>query len=205
MQIHELTKTIITEAGLIDRLKSAASAVKTGVQNQQDKMADKMAAANAAQATAQQNKTQAQAAEYAKILKSRGYTGQTTTPPTPTPAGALQPGQRIKVVATQPSGTQSNYYKTDKGWENELGRPITNSTSIAYLEKLYAAQVPPTAGTATGTSATTGQAGAIMTSVDVDRAIQQLGLSQQQLQAFRAQATQNPGFVQAFFKRLGLK
>jgi hypothetical protein len=165
-------------------------------------MADKMAAANAVQATAQQNKTQAQAAEYAKILKSRGYTGQTTTP---TPAGTLQPGQRIKVVATQPSGTQSNYYKTDKGWENELGQPITNSTSIAYLEKLYAAQVQPTAGTATGTSATTGQAGAVMTSIDVDRAIQQLGLSQQQLQAFRAQATQNPGFVQAFFKRLGLK
>ena len=201
MQIHELTKTTITEAGLIDRLKSAATAVKTGVQNQQDKIADKMAAANAAQATAQQNKTQAQAAEYAKILKSRGYTGQTTAP---TPAGALQPGQRIKIVATQPSGTQSNYYKTDKGWENELGQPITNSTSIAYLEKLYAAQVPPTAGTATGTSATTNQAGAVMTSVDVDRVIQQLGLSQQQLRAFQAQAAQNPGFVQAFLKRLGL-
>lgn len=192
MQIHELAQQTVAEASIADTIRSAASAVKTGVQN----MPNKIVAANMAQATAQQQKTQAQAARYAEILKSRGYTGQTAAT---APAGALQPGQRIKVVATQPSGTQSNYYKTDKGWENELGRPVTNSNSVAYLEKLYATQVRPAAGTATN-----GQAGAVMTAGDVDQAIRQLGLSQQQLKAFQAQATQNSGFVPAFLKRLGL-
>lgn len=195
MQIHELTQRTVTEASIADTIQSAAAAVKTGVQN----MPNKMAAANMAQATTQQQKTQTQAAKYAEILKSRGYTGQTSAT---APAGALQPGQRIKVIATQPSGTQSNYYKTDKGWENELGRPVTNSNSVAYLEKLYATQVRPAAGVAS--VATTAQAGAVMTAGDVDQAIRQLGLSQQQLKAFQSQATQNPGFVTAFLKRLGL-
>jgi hypothetical protein len=191
MQIHELTQ--LKEASIADRIKSVGTAVKTGVQNMQDRQA----ASNVAAGQAQQDKTQAQAAKYAEILKSRGYTGQTAA--ATAAAGTVQPGQRIKIVATQPNGTQSNYYKTDKGWENELGQPVTNPTSVAYLEKLYATQVRPAAG-----SATTGQAGAVMTAVDVDQAIRQLGLSQQQLKAFQSQATQNPGFVQAFLKRLGL-
>jgi hypothetical protein len=187
MQIHELTKRNITEASIADR-------IKTGMQN----IGDRSAAANAAQATAQQQATQAQAARYAQILQRQGY-GTAAT------AGALQPGQRIKIVVTLPNGTQSNYYKTNQGWENDLGEPIKSANSIAYLEKLYARRptsagaVQPAGAVPTGTGAQ-----AIMTSVDVDQAIRQLGLSQQQLQAFQAQATQNPGFVQAFLKRLGL-
>jgi hypothetical protein len=184
MQIHELTQRTITEASIVDR-------IKTGVQNIQDKAA----VANVAAGQAQQDKTQAQAAQYAEILRKRGYTGQTA----PVATSAVQPGQRIKIVATLPNGTQSNYYKTDKGWENDLDQPIKNANSIAYLEKLYAKQV----GAAPGPGAA-GQASAVMTSVDVDRAIARLGLSRSQLQAFQAQATQNPGFVQAFLKRLGL-
>ncbi len=198
MQIHELTQ--LNEASIVDRIKQAGTAVKTGVQNMQNRQA----AANVATAQAQQDKTQAQAARYAEILRSRGYTGQTAA--ATAAAGAVQPGQHIKVVYTppnQPNGPKSNYYKTDKGWENELGEPVTIPASVAYLEKLYAAQVRPTAGTAAGASAPN-QASAVMTSVDVDQAIRQLGLSQQQLKAFQAQATQNPGFVQAFLKRLGL-
>jgi hypothetical protein len=116
-------------------------------------------------------------------------------------------------VATQPNGTQSNYYKTDKGWENELGQPVKHPNSIAYLEKLYTAQVRPAAGTTTagavqtttaGPVQTGGAASSVMTTADVDQVIRQLGLSQQQIQAFQAQATQNPGFVRAFLKRLGL-
>jgi hypothetical protein len=111
----------------------------------------------------------------------------------------------------QPTGPKANYYKTDKGWENELGQSITNPTSIAYLEQLYAAQVRPAGSAATGAvrpttagAVKTGRAQAVMTGGDIDQAIRQLGLSQQQLQAFQTQATQNPGFVQAFLKRLGL-
>jgi len=188
MQIHELTQ--LKEASIADR-------IKTGVQNIQDRSA----AANVAAGKAQQDKIQAQAAQYAAKLRAQGYTGQTAA----TPTSAIQPGQRVLVSAPpagQPTGSKANYYKTDKGWENELGQPITNPTSISYLEQLYAAQVQPASGS--GTSAATGQAGAVMTSVDVDRAIQQLGLTQQQLKAFQAQATQNPGFVRAFLKRLGI-
>lgn len=185
MQIHELTQRTITEASIADR-------IKTGVEN----IKDRAAAANVAAGQAQQDKIQAQAAQYAAKLRAQGFTGQTAAAPT----SAVQPGQRVLVVSTQPDGTKANYYKTDKGWENESGQPITTPTSISYLEKLYAAQVKP----ATGTGTTNSQAGAVMTSVDVDQAIRQLGLSQQQLQAFQAQVKQNPGFVQAFLKRLGL-
>jgi hypothetical protein len=192
MQIHELTKRNITEASIADR-------IKTGMQN----IGDRAAVANATMATAQQDKTQAQAAKYAQILQRQGY-GTAATAPAPT--GALQPGQRIKIVVTQPNGTQSNYYKTNQGWENELGQPIKNVNSITYLDKLYARR--PAAGAVQTTSAGAVQTGAgasaVMTSVDVDQAIRQLGLSQEQLKAFQAQATQNPGFVQAFLKRLGL-
>jgi hypothetical protein len=190
MQIHELTQRIITEASIADR-------IKTGVEN----IKDRAAAANVATGQAQQDQIQAQAAQYAAKLRAQGYTGQTA----PAPTSAVAAGQRVLVSAPpqgQPNGPKANYYKTDKGWENELGQPITTPASIAYLEQLYAAQVKPTVGA--GTVAATGQAGAVMTSVDVDRAIAQLGLTRDQLKAFQAQATQNPGFVQAFLKRLGL-
>ena len=202
MQIHELTKKTLAEASIADRIKTAGTAVAQAVKNprqtvQQAKQGfdDKMAAANVSAGQAKQNEIQTQAAQYAAKLRAQGYTGQTAAAPT----SAVQPGQRVLVVSTQPNGTKANYYKTDKGWENELGKPVTDATSIAYLEKLYTAQVKPAAVTGI-----TSQAGAVMTSVDVDRAIQQLGLTRQQLQAFQAQATQNPGFVRAFLKRLGL-
>jgi hypothetical protein len=188
MQIHELTKRSLKEASIADR-------IKTGVQNIQTRAA----AANVTAGQAQQDKIQAQAAQYAAKLRAQGFTGQTATAPT----SAVAAGQRVKVIHTppnQPNGPKSNYYKTDKGWENELGQAITDPKSIAYLEQLYTAQIRPT----TGATIAPSQTGAIMTSVDVDQAIRQLGLSQQQLKAFQAQATQNPGFVQAFLKRLGL-
>jgi hypothetical protein len=214
MQIHELTQRNIREASIADRIKSAGTAVAQAVKNprqtvQQAKQGfdDKMAVANVSRGTAQQQQTQAQAAKYAEKLRRQGYTGQTAAIPT----SAVQPGQRIKIVATLPNGTQSIYYKTDKGWENELGQPIKNANSIAYLEKLYARQSgtgTTSAGAVQTTQAGVVQTGAgassVMTTVDVDQAIRQMGLSQQQLQAFQAQVKQNPGFVQAFLKRLGL-
>jgi len=197
MQIHELTQ--LNEASIADTIKSAGGAVKRGIQN----IPAQAAAANQAAGAVQQDKTQAQAAKYAEILRKQGYTGQTA----PEPTSAVAVGQRILVSAPpagQPNGPKANYYKTDKGWENELGQPITNPTSVAYLEKLYTASASPAKATPAAGAATPRQAGAVMTSVDVDRAIQQLGLSRAQLQAFQAQATQNPGFVQAFLKKLGL-
>jgi hypothetical protein len=200
MQIHELTQ--LNEAGVLDRIRQAGSAVKAGAQN----ISAQAAADNVAQASAQQQKTQDQAAKYAEILRKQGFTGQTA----PAPTSAVGAGQRVLVTAPppgQPTGPKANYYKTDKGWENELGQPITNPTSVAYLEKLYAGTARPAAGAVQSRSAQavrTGGAGAVMTGGDIDQAIRQLGLSPQQLQAFQTQATQNPGFVPAFLKRLGI-
>ena len=82
MQIHELTQRTVTEASIADRIKSAATAVKTGMQN----VGDSIAANNAAQASAQQQKIQAQAAKYAQTLQRRGYGTAATAPAPATPA-----------------------------------------------------------------------------------------------------------------------
>jgi hypothetical protein len=38
-----------------------------------------------------------------------------------------------RIVVTVPAG--GKYYKTDKGWTNEIGQAITKPTSVAALEK----------------------------------------------------------------------
>lgn len=60
--------------------------------------------------------------------------------PAPTPpdstenAGVIvQPGRRIVVTDPRTSGS---YYKTDKGWFNGVGQPVTRPESISYLENL---------------------------------------------------------------------
>lgn len=173
MQIHELT-----EAGLMQRLKQGAQAVA-------------QSPAFKPQTTQQSRQTSyaTQAAAAAEKLRAQGYK-------TATPSTAVAPGQQMKVTATI-GGVAANYIKTATGWQNELGQPITNPQSVAFLDKLLNQKTTPPA-------ATTGASGAIMTSVELDQAIRQLGLSQQQLQAFQDQAANNPGFVRAFLKRLGI-
>jgi len=201
MQIHELTQ--LKEASIADRIKSVGTAVKTGVQNMQDKIAT----SNVAAGQAQQDKTQAQAAQYAEKLRKQGYTGQ----PAAAPTSAVQPGQRVLVTAIQPNGTKTNYYKTNQGWENELGQPVTNPTSVAYLEKLYASQARPGASSAGAVQTTsagavqTGGAQAVMTSGDFNSALTQLNMNTTQIAGLKQKITQDPSFANVFLRALGLK
>jgi hypothetical protein len=88
MQIHELTQLTLTEASIADRIKSAASAVKTGVQSIPGKIAQSDTVQQnikplaqtlqqgdawnpVAYASNKQAATQAQAAKYAQILQKQ--------------------------------------------------------------------------------------------------------------------------------------
>ena len=211
MQIHELTQRTITEASIADRIKTAGTAVAQAVKNpqqtvQQAKQAyqgfnDKMAAANVARGTAQQQQTQAQAAKYAQALQRQGYTGKSAVAPLAGP----------QTITAAIGNTTGDYTKTGQTWTNELNQRVTDPNSIAYLDSILADQnkiAPGQAGAVQTTQAGAVQTGAgasaIMTTADVDQAIRQMGLSQEQIKAFQSQATQNPSFVKAFLKRLGL-
>lgn len=56
---------------------------------------------------------------------------KTTAAAAPAPSVAPRPGYRIMVQV--PAG--GKYYKTDKGWTNEVGQAITKPASVAALEK----------------------------------------------------------------------
>lgn len=60
-------------------------------------------------------------------------TSATTAPATP-PAGtvSVKPGTRVKVTHPRTGGV---YYKTVKGWTNEVGNPITDPTSVNQLDQ----------------------------------------------------------------------
>jgi hypothetical protein len=211
MQIHELTKPQLKEASIADRIKTAGTAVAQAVKNpkqaaQQVGQAyqgfnDKMAAANVARGTAQQQQTQAQAAKYAQALQRQGYTGKSAVAPLAGP----------QTITAAIGNTTGEYTKTGQTWTNELDQRVTDPNSIAYLDSILADQnktAPGQAGAVQPTQAGAVQTGAgasaIMTTADVDQAIRQMGLSQEQIKAFQSQATQNPSFVKAFLKRLGL-
>lgn len=56
---------------------------------------------------------------------------KTPAPAAPAPSVIPRPGYRIMVQV--PAG--GKYYKTDKGWTNEVGQAITRPASVAALEK----------------------------------------------------------------------
>jgi hypothetical protein len=176
MQIHELT-----EAGLMQRLKQGAK-----------NLAQSPAVTPQGLQQARSDNYGSQAAKAAQKLQAQGYK-------VAAPGTGVTPGQPMKVTATV-GGVSANYVKTATGWQNELGQPVTNPQSVTYLDQLLAQQQ----GAQPATPSANRPGGAIMTTAEVNQAIRQLGLSQQQLNAFQAQASQNPGFVRAFLKRLGL-
>lgn len=212
MQIHELTQqqTQLNEVDLVgpnsvfNKMKAAKQA---GF-----KLKDP---SNAYQQSLNQQ-TQQAAAQAAAGLQAKGY--GSTPAPAPQPVNAVPPGQRIKVVYTppgKPNAPKSNYYKTSAGWTNELGQPITNPTSVAYLEQLYAKTVrsaPTPAGSAPAVNTrpsaapavATGGAQAIMTQNDFNNVLRQANLSRNQIDALSQQIQANPAMAQALLKALGL-
>jgi hypothetical protein len=55
------------------------------------------------------------------------------TPASAAPAPSVAPRSGYRIVVQLPAG--GKYYKTDKGWTNEIGQAITKPASIATLEK----------------------------------------------------------------------
>lgn len=117
MQIHELNE------GFTDLLKGAGSKIAQAAQS----AGDKIAASNVARGTAQQQKTQAQAAKYAERLKQQGY--QVKQPPAAAaPEPELQP---IQIGGQTINPNDPNYDKILSG----LGQAAAKSMGPEYYTK----------------------------------------------------------------------
>ena len=82
-----------------------------------------------------QRKQAAQAAASATAPTTVPATTPATAPSatTTSPAPSVSPRPGYRIVVTVPAG--GKYYKTDKGWTNEIGQAITKPISVAALEK----------------------------------------------------------------------
>jgi hypothetical protein len=207
MQIHELTQPTLTEASIADRIKSAATAVKTGMQNVQDRAA----VANAAMATAQQDKTQAQAAKYAQILQRQGY-GTAATPATQTPAQTpVQPisvgGQKLDpnnpAYANLIAKAQAAQQPAAATTPAQPTAPAT-TTPAGPVAAPQAAQAVNTNQLQAGPVAL-GGAPAVMLAGDFNAALSGLKLNTNHIKELKDKIAQDASFANAFLKALGLK
>ena len=213
MQIHELTQPTLTEASIADRIKSAASAVKTGMQN----AGDAMAANNVAQATAQQQKTQAQAAKYAQILQRQGY-GTAATQPVKNPYNnQLAGGQATTTVQGQPApvgavpSTATPLAQAQAAAKNPATPATTPAqpTAPATATPAGPATAPQTAGAVNTNrlqagAVATGGAPAVMLAGDFNAALSGLKLNTNHIKELKDKIAQDASFKNAFLKALGL-
>jgi hypothetical protein len=130
MQIHEITLRPVNE-GIRDTLKTIGQNLKTSAD---------FAIRGDEKAGAEMLKQQTDKyitglipnwkAEWAKI--EPGLKQKFTT------AGVggvqIQPGYRLKLIIPGAGGVETTYYKTNKGWTNELGQAVTNATSVKNLD-----------------------------------------------------------------------
>jgi hypothetical protein len=201
MQIHELTQRTITEASIADR-------IKTGMQN----IGDRAAAANAAMATAQQQKTQAQAAKYAQILQRQGYGTAATapapaTPATQTPAEPMRLGNKI-LDPNNPSDAQI-IAKAQAAQQPAATAPTqptapATTTPAGPVAAPQAAQAVNTNQLQAGPVAL-GGAPAVMLAGDFNAALSGLKLNTNHIKELKDKIAQDASFANAFLKALGLK
>lgn len=210
MQIHELTKKKLDEASIADRIKSAAGAVKTGMQN----AGDRIAANNVAQASAQQQKTQAQAAKYAQTLQRQGYgTASTapapaTTPATQTPAEPMKLGGQT-LNPNNPSDAQV-IAKIQATQQPAAATTPAQPTAPATVTPAGPATAPRTAGAVNTNrlqagAVATGGAPAVMLAGDFNAALSGLKLNTNHIKELKDKIAQDASFANAFLKALGLK
>jgi hypothetical protein len=193
MQIHELTQRTVTEASIADR-------IKTGMQN----AGDSIAAANTTMATAQQQKTQAQAAKYAQTLQRQGYGTAATAPaPTTTPIknpynNQLASGQATTTVQGQPVPAAAT------------ATTPTQPTAPATTTPAGPVAAPQSAG-AVNTSqlqagpVALGGAPAVMLAGDFNAALSGLKLNTNHIKELKDRIAQDASFKIAFLKALGIK
>ena len=201
MQIHELTQ--LKEASIADRIKSAASAVKTGMQN----TSDRIAANNVAQATAQQDKTQAQAAKYAQTLQRQGY-GTAATAPAPAAPATQTPAQTIS-VGGQTLDPNNPAYANLIANAQATQQPAATATPATTTPASPAAA--PQAAGAVNTNrlqagpVALGGAPAVMLAGDFNAALSGLKLNTNHIKELKDKIAQDASFANAFLKALGLK
>jgi hypothetical protein len=185
MQIHELT-----EASFLQKIKQAA---QPAIQKIADQPLTQVARQGqltnpTAYAKAQQNYYAQQAAKSAAKLQAQGYKAQPA--PAPVASGTQQ-------VTANIGGVSAKYSKTGNTWTNELGQPVTNSQSVAYLDGLLKQQ--PASGSTNPRSAQS-----IMTTPEFNQTLTQIQLAPRQVDALAAKTAQDPKFAQALLKKLGL-
>jgi hypothetical protein len=208
MQIHELTQPTLTEASIADRIKSAATAVKTGMQN----AGDAIAANNAAQATAQQQKTQAQAAKYAQILQRQGY-GTAATAPAPATPATQTPAPTVGVGGQTLDPNNPAYAnliaKAQAAQQSAATTPAQSTTPTTTapagpVAAPQAAQAVNTNRLQAGPVAL-GGAPAVMLAGDFNAALSGLKLNTNHIKELKDKIAQDASFANAFLKALGLK
>ena len=235
MQIHELTKRTVTEASIADRIKSAASAVKTGVQSIPGKIAQsdivqqniKPVAQTLQQGDAwnpvayasnKQAATQAQAAKYAQILQKQGY-GTATTQPVKNPYNKqLAGGQATTTVQGQPApvgavpSTATPLAQAQAAAKNPAAPATTPAqpTAPATATPAGPATAPQTAGAVNTNrlqagAVATGGAPAVMLAGDFNAALSGLKLNTNHIKELKDKIAQDASFTNAFLKALGLK
>ena len=206
MQIHELTKKKLDEASIADR-------IKTGMQN----IGDAMAANNVAQATAQQQKTQAQAAKYAQILQRQGY-GTAATQPVKNPYNKqLAGGQATTTVQGQPApvgavpSTATPLAQAQAAAKNPATPATTPAQPTAPATATPAGPVAaPQAAQAVNTNqlqagpVALGGAPAVMLAGDFNAALSGLKLNTNHIKELKDKIAQDASFKNAFLKALGL-
>ena len=228
MQIHELTQ--LKEASIADRIKSAASAVKTGVQSIPGKIAQsdivqqniKPVAQTLQQGDAwnpvayasnKQAATQAQAAKYAQILQKQGY-GTAATAPAPATTPATQtPAQPVSLggQTLDPNNpAYANLIAKAQATQQPAATATTPAQPTAPATPAAAAAAPQTAGAVNTNrlqagAVATGGAPAVMLAGDFNAALSGLKLNTNHIKELKDKIAQDASFANAFLKALGLK
>jgi hypothetical protein len=208
MQIHELTQRTVTEASIADRIKSAATAVKTGMQN----VGDSIAANNAAQASAQQQKIQAQAAKYAQVLQRQGY-GTAATGPAPAAPATQTPAPTVS-LGGQTLDPNNPAYANLIAQAQATQQPAAATTPAQPTAAATATPAGPVAAPQTAGAVNTNQsqagavalggAPAVMLAGDFNAALSQLKLNTNHIKELKDKIAQDASFRNAFLKALGL-
>ena len=177
---------------------------------------DRAAVANAAMATAQQDKTQAQAAKYAQILQRQGYgTAATapapaTTPTTQTPAQPMRLGNKI-LDPNNPSDAQIIAKAQAAQQPTAAATPTPAQPTAPTTATPAAPAAAPQAAGAVNTNrlqagpVALGGAPAVMLAGDFNAALSGLKLNTNHIKELKDKIAQDASFTNAFLKALGLK
>ena len=225
MQIHELTRRTVAEASIADRIKSAASAVKTGVQNIPGKIAQSDVVQQnikplaqtvqqgdawnpVAYASNKQAATQAMAAKYAQQLQAKGY-GTAATAPAAGTQPAEQPAEQPAPEPSMILGPDGKPLNSTATQQPAAATTPAQPTTPATTKPAGPVAAPQSAGPVNTNrlqagAVATGSAPAVMLAGDFNAALSKLNLNTNHIKQLKDQIAQDASFRNAFLKALGL-